>query len=78
MSCRFFFLLPPPFWTAPYIRPRAPANANCPNHRALQSHAARNIQAGHLLKLDHVVEHYKQKHLENEERKAKKLAEQKE
>ncbi|QPH01123.1 hypothetical protein C2857_005322 [Epichloe festucae Fl1] len=45
---------------------------------ALQSHAARNIQAGHLLKLDHVVEHYKQKHLENEERKAKKLAQQKE
>ncbi|KAG6041396.1 hypothetical protein E4U41_004494 [Claviceps citrina] len=44
---------------------------------AFQSHAPRNIQAGQLLKLDHVVEHFKQKHLENEERKANKLAENK-
>ncbi|KID90251.1 NADH-ubiquinone oxidoreductase 17.8 kDa subunit [Metarhizium guizhouense ARSEF 977] len=44
---------------------------------AFQSHAPRNIQAGHLVNLDHVVEHYKQKHLQDEERKARKLAEQK-
>ncbi|OAA42625.1 NADH-ubiquinone oxidoreductase 17.8 kDa subunit [Metarhizium rileyi] len=44
---------------------------------AFQSHAPRNIQAGHLVNLDHVVEHYKQKHLDDEARKAKKLAEQK-
>ncbi|KAG5982582.1 hypothetical protein E4U55_001688 [Claviceps digitariae] len=41
---------------------------------ALQSHAARNIQAGQLMNLDHVVEHFRQKHLEDEDRKAKKLA----
>ncbi|KAG6007261.1 hypothetical protein E4U21_006179 [Claviceps maximensis] len=41
---------------------------------ALQSHAARNIQAGQLINIDHVVEHYRQKHLEDEERKANKLA----
>ncbi|KAG5999659.1 hypothetical protein E4U54_001737 [Claviceps lovelessii] len=41
---------------------------------AFQSHAPRNIQAGQLIKLDHVVEHYRQKHLEDEERKANKLA----
>ncbi|EFY90846.1 NADH-ubiquinone oxidoreductase 17.8 kDa subunit [Metarhizium acridum CQMa 102] len=51
--------------------------ADVPNFRAFQSHAPRNIQAGHLVNLDHVVEHYKQKHLEDEDRKAKKLAEQK-
>ncbi|QUC17832.1 uncharacterized protein UV8b_02073 [Ustilaginoidea virens] len=42
-----------------------------------QSHAPRNIQAGHLVNLDHVVEHYRQQHLQDEERKAKKLAERK-
>lgn len=48
------------------------------NHRAFQSHAPRNVQAGQLINLDHVVEHYKQQHLKDEERKAKKLAERKE
>ncbi|KAM3531138.1 hypothetical protein NHJ13051_000817 [Beauveria bassiana] len=43
---------------------------------AFQSHAPRNIQAGQLVSLDHVVEHYKNEHLKDEERKAKKLAEQ--
>lgn len=47
------------------------------NCRAFQSHAPRNIQAGHLVNLDHVVEHYKQKHLQDEERKVQKLSEQK-
>ncbi|KAJ6446135.1 NADH-ubiquinone oxidoreductase subunit [Purpureocillium lavendulum] len=42
---------------------------------AFQSHAPRNIQAGHLINLDSVVEHYKQQHVKDEERKAKKLAE---
>ncbi|ATY59956.1 NADH-ubiquinone oxidoreductase 17.8 kDa subunit [Cordyceps militaris CM01] len=43
---------------------------------AFQSHAPRNIQAGQLVNLDHVVEHYKKEHLKDEERKAKILAEQ--
>lgn len=47
-------------------------------NRAFQSHAPRNIQAGQLINLDTVVEHYKQQHLKDEERKVKKLAEQKE
>ena len=42
--------------------------------RAFQSHAPRNIQAGHLVNLDSVVEHYRQQHNKDEERKAKKLA----
>ncbi|KAL7790966.1 hypothetical protein V8C37DRAFT_383002 [Trichoderma ceciliae] len=41
---------------------------------ALQSHAQRNIQAGHLASIDHVVEHYRQQHLKAEEKKAAKLA----
>ncbi|KYK56888.1 NADH-ubiquinone oxidoreductase 17.8 kDa subunit [Drechmeria coniospora] len=45
---------------------------------AFQSHAPRNIQAGHLMHLDSVVEHYRQQHLKDEDRKAKKLAAQKE
>ncbi|KJZ73488.1 hypothetical protein HIM_07044 [Hirsutella minnesotensis 3608] len=43
---------------------------------ALQSHAPRNVRAGQLRNLDDVVEHYRQQHLKDEERKAKKLAEQ--
>ncbi|OAA67566.1 NADH-ubiquinone oxidoreductase 17.8 kDa subunit [Cordyceps fumosorosea ARSEF 2679] len=43
---------------------------------AFQSHAPRNIQAGQLVNLDHVVEHYKKEHLKDEERKAKNLAQQ--
>ncbi|KAH6606437.1 nadh-ubiquinone oxidoreductase kda subunit [Trichoderma cornu-damae] len=41
---------------------------------AFQSHAQRNIQAGHLASIDHVVEHYRQQHLKAEEKKAAKLA----
>jgi hypothetical protein len=44
---------------------------------AFSSHAPRNIQAGQLINLDHVVEHYRQQHLLEEERKAKALAESK-
>ncbi|KND95184.1 NADH-ubiquinone oxidoreductase 17.8 kDa subunit, mitochondrial [Tolypocladium ophioglossoides CBS 100239] len=42
---------------------------------AFQSHAPRNIQAGHLIHLDNVVEHYRQQHVKAEEQKAKKLTE---
>ncbi|KAH7328896.1 NADH-ubiquinone oxidoreductase 17.8 kDa subunit [Stachybotrys elegans] len=42
---------------------------------AFGSHAPRNIQAGQLINLDHVVEHYRQQHLQSEERKLKALAE---
>ncbi|PNY23367.1 NADH-ubiquinone oxidoreductase 17.8 kDa subunit, mitochondrial [Tolypocladium capitatum] len=42
---------------------------------AFQSHAPRNIQAGHLIHLDNVVEHYRQQHVKAEEQKARKLAE---
>ncbi|KAL6895772.1 hypothetical protein HDV57DRAFT_480387 [Trichoderma longibrachiatum] len=41
---------------------------------AFQSHAQRNIQAGHLVNIDHVVEHYRQQHLKAEEKKVAKLA----
>ncbi|PNP42565.1 hypothetical protein TGAM01_v203787 [Trichoderma gamsii] len=41
---------------------------------AFTSHAQRNIQAGHLPNIDHVVEHYRQQHLKVEEKKATKLA----
>ncbi|KAJ4396837.1 hypothetical protein N0V93_001059 [Gnomoniopsis smithogilvyi] len=40
-------------------------NSGCPN----------NVPAGHGVNLDHVVEHYRKQHLDEEERKAKKLAE---
>jgi hypothetical protein len=33
-----------------------------------------NVPAGHYIKLDKVLAHYKKKHLDEEERKAKKLA----
>ncbi|KAL6869881.1 hypothetical protein ACO1O0_001213 [Amphichorda felina] len=41
---------------------------------ALQSHCARNIRAGHIGNIDEIVEHYRQQHLKEEDRKAKKLA----
>ncbi|RCI14862.1 hypothetical protein L249_6727 [Ophiocordyceps polyrhachis-furcata BCC 54312] len=41
---------------------------------AIQSYGARNIPAGHLRKLDDVIEHYRQQHIKEEEKKAKKLA----
>lgn len=40
----------------------------------MQSHASRNIQAGHLANMDHVIEHYRQQHLKVEEKKAARLA----
>ncbi|RDA94105.1 hypothetical protein CP533_6591 [Ophiocordyceps camponoti-saundersi (nom. inval.)] len=43
---------------------------------AIQSYGARNIPAGHLRNIDDVVEHYRQQHIKEEEKKAKKLAEQ--
>ncbi|CAN8098680.1 unnamed protein product [Discula destructiva] len=39
-------------------------NSGCPN----------NVPAGHGVNLDHVMEHYRKIHLDEEERKAKKLA----
>ncbi|KFH48060.1 NADH-ubiquinone oxidoreductase 17.8 kDa subunit-like protein [Hapsidospora chrysogenum ATCC 11550] len=42
---------------------------------ALQSHCSRNIRAGHIANIDHVIEHYRQEHLKEEDRKLKKLAE---
>ncbi|KAH8176038.1 NADH-ubiquinone oxidoreductase 17.8 kDa subunit [Sarocladium implicatum] len=41
---------------------------------AFGAHAPRNIRAGSLINLDHVVEHYRQEHLKDEEIKAAKLA----
>ncbi|KAM5355730.1 hypothetical protein ACJ41O_002376 [Fusarium nematophilum] len=45
---------------------------------AVQSYAARNNQAGHLANMEYVVEHYRQQHLKEEERKASKLAQKQE
>ncbi|EEY20050.1 conserved hypothetical protein [Verticillium alfalfae VaMs.102] len=45
-----------------------------PPLRALQNSAARNVVAGSQTNLDHVVAHYQKKHIEDEERKARKLA----
>jgi hypothetical protein len=44
---------------------------------AIETHASRNIRAGQLMNLDHVVEHYRQEHLKEEDRKAKKIAQEK-
>lgn len=44
-------------------------------HRLLNSGCPNNVPAGHGVNLDHVVEHYRKQHLDEEERKAKKLAE---
>ncbi|KAH6898520.1 hypothetical protein B0T10DRAFT_472896 [Thelonectria olida] len=45
---------------------------------AIQSHASRNIPAGHLNNLDYAVEHFRQQHLQEEERKAAILAQKQE
>ncbi|KAH6960970.1 hypothetical protein HG530_004699 [Fusarium avenaceum] len=45
---------------------------------AMTSYASRNHIAGHLANMDYVVEHYRQQHLKEEERKATKLAQKKE
>ncbi|KAK7415497.1 hypothetical protein QQX98_005850 [Neonectria punicea] len=45
---------------------------------ALQSFAPRNIQAGHLNNMDSAVAHFRQQHLQDEERKARRLAQQQE
>lgn len=42
--------------------------------RSFQSHSPRNIVAGSLVNMDAVTERYRKQHLEEEERKAKKLA----
>ena len=52
------------------------ANDSKPN-RAIETHASRNIRAGQMMNLDSVVEHYRQEHLKEEDRKAKKLAQEK-
>ncbi|RGP65303.1 nadh-ubiquinone oxidoreductase kda subunit [Fusarium longipes] len=46
--------------------------------RALASYAPRNNIAGHLANMDYVVEHYRQQHIKEEERKATKLAQKQE
>lgn len=43
--------------------------------RLINSGSPRNVPAGHYVNLDKVVEHYRKQHLDDEERKAKKLAE---
>ncbi|KXH44913.1 NADH-ubiquinone oxidoreductase 17.8 kDa subunit [Colletotrichum salicis] len=58
----------PPSIPLPYRRRLAPAMSNF---------AARNVIAGSQTNLDQVIAHYKKQHLEEEERKAKKLAAQK-
>ncbi|KAF5713466.1 nadh-ubiquinone oxidoreductase kda subunit [Fusarium mundagurra] len=45
---------------------------------AMTSYAPRNNVAGHLANMDYVVEHYRQKHIQEEERKAAKLAQKEE
>ncbi|KAF5589203.1 nadh-ubiquinone oxidoreductase kda subunit [Fusarium subglutinans] len=45
---------------------------------AMTSYAPRNNVAGHLANMDYVVEHYRQKHIREEERKAAKLAQKEE
>lgn len=47
-------------------------------NRAISSYANRNHIAGHLPNMDYVVEHYRQQHLKEEERKATKLAQKQE
>ncbi|MBE3046094.1 hypothetical protein IMZ48_26855 [Candidatus Bathyarchaeota archaeon] len=42
--------------------------------RSFQSHSPRNIVAGSLVNMDAVTERYRKQHLEEEERKLKKLA----
>ncbi|CAF3554320.1 unnamed protein product [Fusarium graminearum] len=49
-----------------------------PSGRAISSYANRNHIAGHLPNMDYVVEHYRQQHLKEEERKATKLAQKQE
>lgn len=44
-------------------------------HRLLNSGCPNNVPAGHGVNLDYIVEHYRKQHLDEEERKAKKLAE---
>ncbi|KAF3769224.1 hypothetical protein M406DRAFT_355219 [Cryphonectria parasitica EP155] len=41
----------------------------------INSGSPHNVPAGHYVNLDYLVEHYRKEHLEEEERKAKKLAE---
>lgn len=41
---------------------------------ALWAGCTRNAPAGHFINIDHVVEHYRQKHLESEAKKAERLA----
>ncbi|KAH6682286.1 NADH:ubiquinone oxidoreductase 17.8kD subunit [Plectosphaerella plurivora] len=50
----------------------APANRDVDLRfpEALQNHAQRNIPAGHIANMDHVVEHYRKQHLEQEAIKA--------
>ncbi|KAM0330076.1 hypothetical protein ACHAQA_004247 [Verticillium albo-atrum] len=55
-----------------YAEPNRDVDVRFPE--ALQNSAARNIVAGSQTNLDHVVAHYKKKHLDDEERKARKLA----
>ncbi|KAF4453842.1 NADH-ubiquinone oxidoreductase 17.8 kDa subunit [Fusarium austroafricanum] len=45
---------------------------------AMTSYAPRNNAAGHLANMDYVVEHYRQQHLKEEERKVAKLAQKQE
>ena len=52
---------------------RAWAITNC-GRRVFTQGSPYNVPAGHYVNLDKVVAHYRKKHLDEEERKAKKIA----
>lgn len=43
-------------------------------HRLIEAGCPHNVPAGHYANLDHLVAHYRKEHLEEEERKLKRLA----
>lgn len=45
------------------------------SNRLFGSGSPHNVPAGHYVNLDKVTEHYRKQHLDDEERKAKRLAE---
>lgn len=48
-----------------------------PWNRLINSGCPNNVPAGHYPNMDKVMEHYRKQHLDDEERKAKKLAQSK-
>ena len=67
--------LTPSMWTAPEAPHRRQRKGLADfTSRALQSHSSRNIRAGSVANIDHAIEHFRAKHLQEEDRKAAKLA----